>query len=518
VRRWAAVFAVVAAASCSGGAPKPEEPPKAPPQNPPDTRAAIPRPKPPVPESKFPPPQQSEEEERRRANPPSEPAKLAVDPSVFLDGQPFPEKHLYDPKVPDARRTFYVTAEAGPEGDGSAARPWRSLQPSLCRLQPGDRLVLLAGIYDGSFSVGGSCRDGTAEAPIQVWAHHSFLKPVGDAPVLTVEKAHWQFWEMQIALLSSHAPGFVTSGSGAHDLALDQSHLFEGRGSAVVVGPGSERVTLSNCHIHQSAGVRVEAGARNITIISNHIHHNFGTSLTVSGENVEIIGNRFHNDHGHALDLLRCRGVSLLHNKISNYRPDGEGFAGDAVVAGAGCVGIRLEQNTVIEATVGLRVAGAEEVVLLRNFFENRLSDDATAVVVEAGRDVRLYNNVIDHYAQAFALPGRPPALTGLSIANNLVLEPSRAAFVWSSPEAAAYFDDNVFSRSTGALRARIAGEEMDLSAALKRMPRSRRLSTAAIVERDLARISGFSPVDAGRALEGISFKGSAPDIGLAEK
>ena len=294
-------------------------------ENPPDVPARMPlRPTPFQPESKFPPPQQSEEEETRTSNRPGEPDLLHGEPAVLLGGEAFPEKKLYDPKFPDARRIRYVSADASGPGDGSNEQPWKDLQNALCRLEPGDRLVVAGGIYTGPFRVTGTCANGTAEAPIQVFARHAFLKAGSGADVLTVEKSHWQFWEVQIALLDSDSAGFVTAGPGAHDIAVDQSHIYEGNASAVRIAAGSSRITLSNCHIHQSTGVRIEAGASDITLVNNHIHHNRSASVTIGGggdprpaRNISITGNRIHNDRGPALALSHCEAVTASRNRFS---------------------------------------------------------------------------------------------------------------------------------------------------------------------------------------------------------
>src|SRR5215472_290627 len=82
-------------------------------ENPEDIRARIPnRPTPPQPESKFPPPQQSAEEEEREANKPNEPELLHVQPSIRLDGAPFPKKLTYEPSLVEAKRLRYVSADA----------------------------------------------------------------------------------------------------------------------------------------------------------------------------------------------------------------------------------------------------------------------------------------------------------------------------------------------------------------------------------------------------------------------
>src|SRR5262245_27759285 len=150
--------------------------PNNPAENPEDIRARQPRPTPMDTETKFPPPQQSAEDEARSSNRPNEADLLQGERPVLLDGQPFPERQPYDPKFPAAKRTRFVSNEAPGPGDGSLEHPWKDLQQALCALEPGDRLVVASGIYTGSFRVAGACKSGTADAPIQLFARHAFLK------------------------------------------------------------------------------------------------------------------------------------------------------------------------------------------------------------------------------------------------------------------------------------------------------------------------------------------------------
>jgi hypothetical protein len=523
--------------ACAGSPSQPASPPATPTpagparavENPPDVRARMSlRPTPPQPESRFPPPQQSEEDEARNANRPGEPDLLHVEPAVFLDGESFPEKKTYDPAFPEPRRTRYVSSAASGPGDGSLEHPWKDLQEALCRLEPGDRLLLAADIYAGSFRIAGACRSGTADRPIQVFARHAFLKPAGAGDVLTVERAHWQFWEMQIALLDSASAGFVTTGPEAHDIALDQSHIYEGRGPAVRLAAGSSAVTLSNCHIHQSSGVEIDAGTRGVTLVNNHIHHNRTASVTVgkgSGEaaqDIRLLGNRLHNDRGPALDLSNCRGLTIARNKLSNYRP-GDATAGEAIVVRSGCRDVSIEYNSVLEASVALRVGGdpsesgpaPRAIVLQRNYLENRLTPDSVGLRVERGEDVRFVNNVIDRYSEPILLA--PAGVERVSIANNLVIEP-RTAFTLGSPASVSLFDYNVFGSGPN-LKAVVGADRVEAAAWMAlRMPHSRVVSGADLIGGDLGKIAGFSPVDAGKALEGLPFLGAAPDVGVAEK
>jgi parallel beta helix pectate lyase-like protein len=489
------------------------------------------RPTPPQPESKFPPPQQSPQEEAERANKPNEPELLHVQPAVLLDGSPFPQKITHEPKLQEARRLRYVSPDAAEGGDGSLEHPWKDLNTAFCGLLPGDRLLLTPAVYEGTFRVGSDCHAGTAELPIQVFARHAFLKPKGDADVLTVEQPHWQFWEVQIALGHSGVAGFVTRGSQAHDIDVDQSHIYEGRGPAVRISAGSSRIKISNSHIHQATGIRIDAGTRDVTIITSHVHHNFGAAVTIGtaaskddppAQEIRLIGNRFQNDHGGALKLLRCRGVQVLHNTIANYRPDEEeGFDGDAVAIDSEAADVVFEDNSVLESTVAIRIGGKEpggkppeKIVVQRSFFQNALTSESLALDVRQGRGVRFSNNVVDRYAKGFQA-GKE--VESLSIANNLFLG-ARTAFELSAPEAAGFLDYNVFA-SAPDLAAVISGITRPLSAYAKdRMRHTRIIQGVSLTGSDLGKLAGFTPVDQGKALPGISYRGAAPDIGVAER
>lgn len=501
-------------------------------ENPPDVPARMPfRPTPMQPESKFPPPQQSEEDEKRTSNRPGEPELLHAEPAVLLDGEPFPAKETYDPKFPEARRTRYVSADTTPGGDGSVEHPWRDLQEAFCRLEPGDRLVIAAGVYSGAFRIGDACRDGTADAPIQVFARHAFLKASGEGDVLTVERAHWQFWEVQIALLDSNAAGFVTAGAGAHDIAIDQSHIYEGRGPAVRLAAGSSGIVLSNCHIHQSTGVRIESGASNVTLVNNHIHHNRSASVTIGGgpagggpaRDITLAGNRIHNDRGPALDLSNCERVTVSRNRLSNYRPDEEDRSGgEAIRVRSGCRDVIFDSGSVLEATTAIRVGDSQEsgrspehVVIRRSYFKNQLTRESRALVIDSGRDVLFVNNVVEGYAEPVRTASA--AVSGISIANNLILKPA-VALTLGSPGAVSLFDYNVFGADSS-LRANVGGTPLDAVPWMRiHMPHSKVLPGLGLSGGDLAKVIGFSPVDAGTRVEGVDFRGAAPDIGVAER
>lgn len=456
----------------------------------------------------------------------SEAEKLRVDPSVFLDGKPFPEMGETETRFAEPRRIFYASADAKTEGDGSAGRPWKELAPALCRLGPGDRLVLLPGNYAGSVEIGKACRPGRSDAPIQVFGEEAFFHAAENSWAITVSRPFWHFFHMQMVLDRPGAKGFAVRGSEAHDILFDRGHIYEGSGIAVLVGAGSARVKITNSHIHQTGGIRIEAGSRDIELHGNKVHHNLDASLRIvpgSGdkavENLSVAKNKFHNDKGPALDLSNCRGARIAGNKIYNYRP-GEASRGEAMRLGRGASDVIIEGNYFAEATVGVRADGVSEALLLRNYFENFLSEESVAIEIAAGRNIRVWNNTIAHYAVGIRLSAVSPAVTEVRVANNLILDASAFSIHLPGSEAAAYFDHNAFGRQEGKPRARVGEKVFDLEGqeASAAIPNSRAATNVRLAERDLAKVTGLSVRDAGKAFDGLTFSGAAPDIGVAEK
>src|SRR5262249_26464875 len=151
---------------------------------------------------------------------------------------------------------------------------------------------------------------------------------------------------------------------------------------------------------------------------------------------------------------------------------------------------------------------------ILRNFFQNTLTPEGLAFDVVRGTDIRFYNNVVDRYADDVHVTA---GVRSLSIANNLFLN-AKMACVLPGPDAGYFFDYNVFANSTD-LRAIVGSDNRTLSALTSGpMPHTRILPKVEISGGDLGKVTGFSPVDQGQAMPDLSYRGAAPDIGVAEK
>ncbi|MFN2387768.1 MAG: right-handed parallel beta-helix repeat-containing protein [Thermoanaerobaculia bacterium] len=459
-----------------------------------------------------------------------EPDRLRADPAVLMDGQPFPLLEEVKTRFREPRRVFYANGGVPADGDGTEAKPWKDVQKALCRLQPGDRLVLQPGVYSPPWVIGEGCRDGTADAPIQVFGEESFLHGGAEKKALiTISRAHWQIWNPELVLGAAATAGVAVSGPGAHDILLDDLHVYDGPGHAVRIGEGASRVTLSNSHIHQSAGIAVTGPAKGLVFIGNKIHHNFAGPISLAGgpaglvEDVRVSRNKFHNDAGSAVAMSGVRKVRLNTNKIYNYRP-AAGFSGTALHIGPDSRDVVVEGSFFAEATGGIRIgetgaAPPADVVIRRNYFENRLTPDGVAVEIVAGRDVRILNNTVNRYAEAFRGPSAAGVGERLTVANNLILDATGAAMRFSQPAALAYLDHNVFSGHPGKVQVQLGSASADVEAhrAAGRMKNSR-VQKLDFADRDLAKLGGGSLANAGRPFDALTFQGSAPDIGVAER
>lgn len=471
---------------------------------------------------------------------------------VLLDGKPFPAKPKFEPVFPKPRRILFVEPAGGPQGDGSARSPWRDLQSALEALRPGDRLVLLPGDYIGPFLIDETCRDGAPQAPIQVFGREAaVLRASGKAPVLTIARSHWTFRQVHIVPgISSSSPGLMTAGLSAHDLLFDGGSVGEGRGPGIVIGSGSRRVTISNSRIHHfrgggpkwSHGVLIYSQTGELTLAGNTMHDNEGSSVFLEGargrgkgmrsfiEGLSIVGNTFRDDGMHGVKVRGAtRDLRIAHNDFRGYRP-ARNSRGSAVLLYPTTRDTVVEDNAITDTAVGIHLGASDfeglgktigplNVAIQRNYIDCGPLDQSDGIRVDSGRRVRIYNNVIRGCDEALHLHALPPEGEGLSVANNLVLEPARLAFSLSSPSATEFFGNNVFSLRSSAVRARLGEQTHDLrSWKAFAMPATRVTSGVKLSGHDLAKITGVRLVDAGTARKGISYKGAAPDIGVAEK
>jgi hypothetical protein len=340
-------------------------------------------------------------------------------------------------------------------------------------------------------------------------------------------------------------------GLNAHDVVFDRGDVSEGRGPGILIASGSRRVTISNSRIHHfqgggpkwSHGVFVYSQTGDLKVVGNTVHDNEGSGLFVEGargrgkgmrsyiEGLSIVGNTFRNDGMHGVKVRgAARGVRITHNEFRGYRP-ARNSRGSAILMYPTTRDSIVEDNAIVDTTVGIHLGASDyegtgkgigplNIGIQRNYISCGPVVESAGLRVDMGRRVRINNNVIRGCEEALHLDALPPEGEGLSVANNLVMEPTRLAFSLSSPAAAEFFGNNVFSVRSGKVSGRLAGETRDLRKPWKEfgMPGTAVTSGVTLAGQDLARITGVRVVDAGMKLKGIAYKGVAPDIGIAEK
>jgi hypothetical protein len=192
--------------------------------------------------------------------------------------------HEDELKLPPARsRTLYVRSQGDGPGDGSREQPWTDLQTAFSELRPGDRLVLLPGRYEGPYVIGEECADGTEELPVEVWGKiNAVLRVSGEAPVLTVKRAHWHLIGLEIVPGKKGTAALEISGDGASGVRYDRGHARDGWGDGIIIGPGASNITISGCHLHhfgherfntEASAIVIRPGAQDIVIEDNKIHN-----------------------------------------------------------------------------------------------------------------------------------------------------------------------------------------------------------------------------------------------------
>jgi hypothetical protein len=455
-----------------------------------------------------------------------------------LNGRPFPQVQTFAPEFPEPKRIFYV-AVSGPPGDGSQSHPWNNLQAALRELRPGDRLHILPGEYEGGFSIDDACQDGTAQAPIQVFFQKGVLKPSATRPALTVGKAFWSFQRLSVSLGDHEGPGLEIS---SHDVLVDNAFVYKGRGPGVRIAPGASRVTIAHANILKigvsqpgpdSVGVEIAPRTREVRIVACRLYQNPAGSIRINAArdepeaaDVALEDNSIRDDGGPALALLGGERVKVARNTIFYGRRT---KTPSRAIVLESAHDVTIENNRISDAAEAIRVGlgnakggpylRSQDVTIARNAIETTLPK-GTAIDVEAGRKVRITNNVIEGYDDGIMVFGSPPQTETVSVANNLVLSVADVAFVLADSKAAAYFDHNVFSPRGKSVDVQVGKKTIALARFLKglTMPHSQLVKRIVLKHRDLAAVEGVATVDQGVALNGISFKGSAPDLGVAEK
>lgn len=164
--------------------------------------------------------------------------------------------------------TYYVAP--GGSGDGSVTAPWGSLEQALESLEPGDTLVLRAGLYRERIT-GADVRPGTAAAPITVTAHP------GEAPVLQGalwlrNASYWSIsglnvtWDPATGRSSDH----MVKLEGGRGWRFTDAEVWDSQGySAILVAGDAVDWSLQRLYVHDTHATNGRNQDNLITVAGN---------------------------------------------------------------------------------------------------------------------------------------------------------------------------------------------------------------------------------------------------------
>ncbi len=215
-----------------------------------------------------------------------------------------------EPAAATLQRVFYLAPDGSDSGPGTKARPWRSLQRALDRLDPGETLLVREGTYTDWVVIR---RSGTAQERITVAAYP------GERPVVR--------GRLRITGAYVTVRGFEFLGGGPTN---DREVL--------VYVDGGDHFRLSGSELTGSArsAIFLGSGADDARILRNWIHHN-GT----------------HDDYDHGIYWAEGSGGRIANNLIEENRAFGIQIYPDAD-------GIVVANNTILGNGRSAIIVGGE--------------------------------------------------------------------------------------------------------------------------------------------------------------
>ncbi|HYO55514.1 right-handed parallel beta-helix repeat-containing protein [Archangium sp.] len=371
--------------------------------------------------------------------------------------EPSPQPGLAAPEpataTPRFTREWVVSTSGGDTGDGSAARPFRSISKALSMAGPGEVVRVLAGTYTERIVIGDNARAGSESAPITLQGEGKprIVPGSGSGALVQVRRPHWIIdgFELDVQRQPAYAVTFQGNVRGS---TLANSELHHGtHGAAITTYDGATGAVIENNHIHgfvkssgnqDSHGVVVQPTSHDITVRNNDIHDNSGDSVQCLGpegfsslppaDGLLVENNHFYANRENAVDIKTCRNVTIRNNKMHGFKPSSTA-KGDAVVVHYSARDVTIEDNEVYDSGKGISVGGNHEgpvpsgVVVRRNRvhdISNAGGGEGTAIRLENSEGTVLVNNTVTRVGTALIIgQGTGGATSNLRVENNLIAE-----------------------------------------------------------------------------------------------
>ncbi len=313
--------------------------------------------------------------------------------------------------------TYYVDNAAADQGDGSFARPWRSINAALPNLFAGDTLYIRGGqskpqIYPEHLTL---VNAGTPEHPIVIMAFPGEWVEIqggGTTSIVTLNKGGYVFENLVFNHLDGESDAIRIKSSYN---VLRNCTIKNGKRDGIDIGRGDYNI-IENCTLfdfdtgttQDAHGIVLDEGIG--TIIRNNrifdcsgdcIQIYSGTARWTVIENNELyttLGSGSEN----AIDIKTTFGVMILGNVMYGFRRSA-GSQGNAVVIHHDADSVVMRDNRIYDSNGGIRIGGKpgdwpDHVILERNLVhdlvdEGRYSVDGYAIQLDGLADLTMHNN-----------------------------------------------------------------------------------------------------------------------------
>jgi hypothetical protein len=192
--------------------------------------------------------------------------------------------------------TYYVAVDGKPENDGSAARPWPSVEYALSKVGGGHTIILKPGIYRG---------------PVQIARQHA-----GTAAQPTVIKAEVK-WQAVILGAEYHV---ISNADGCDWVTIDGFEVMGGRYDGVKLN-GDHNVAR-NCWVHNNKAMGIAMHNQKGGIIEYNLiefnggHVQFDHGVYADGDGLTVRGNVVRHNASYGLHLYPSIKNSRIENNL----------------------------------------------------------------------------------------------------------------------------------------------------------------------------------------------------------
>ncbi len=227
----------------------------------------------------------------RQANDTPRPMLILEDAKVISDDPTagfVADDGLNSPKPADLTQpnVYYVSATRGRADNGSELDPWRDLQAALCRLKPGDTLMVLDGDF-GHLRIDERCAAGEPNRPIEVYFSTLSQLGSGSGALITIGQPYWSIFGAELPL-GQNQIGFDIA-PNTHTIRIESAKIYGGSGAGIQVGHGAHDIEIMRSHIHhigtpdsKGHALVLHPGVHGVSIKQSKIHH-------IGTQDIEIV-------------------------------------------------------------------------------------------------------------------------------------------------------------------------------------------------------------------------------------